>query len=62
VARECGPDGQELLTAVRAALAQDLDTPAALALVDDWATATGGDASAPDLVRELVDALLGVSL
>jgi L-cysteine:1D-myo-inositol 2-amino-2-deoxy-alpha-D-glucopyranoside ligase len=62
VARDSGPDGQQLLTAVRAALAHDLDTPAALALVDDWATAAGTDATAPALVRETVDALLGVSL
>jgi L-cysteine:1D-myo-inositol 2-amino-2-deoxy-alpha-D-glucopyranoside ligase len=61
-ARRTGPDGKQLLAAVRAALAQDLDTPAALALVDEWAAADGGDAEAPALVRALADALLGVVL
>jgi L-cysteine:1D-myo-inositol 2-amino-2-deoxy-alpha-D-glucopyranoside ligase len=47
-------------------LADDLDTPMALLAVDRWAkdavTTGGRDASAPGLVRDLVDALLGVQL
>ena len=62
VARSSGPDGSALLTAVRLALASDLDTPAALALVDVWCTEEGSDPSAPGLVTALVDALLGVAL
>ena len=62
VQRSAGPSGAELVTAVRAALADDLDTPAALALVDAWCSAEGDDAAAPALVRDLVDALLGVAL
>ena len=62
VGRSAGPDGEQLLIAVRAALAEDLDTPAALALVDAWCAADGTDSGAPALVRDLVDALLGVSL
>ncbi len=62
VARDSGPDGRALLAAVRAALANDLDTPAALAAVDTWCTGDGADGGAPALVREVVDALLGVVL
>jgi L-cysteine:1D-myo-inositol 2-amino-2-deoxy-alpha-D-glucopyranoside ligase len=61
-----GPDGATLLDAVRERLADDLDTPAALALVDRWAEAAvsgdGGDPTAPALVRAAVDALLGIRL
>jgi L-cysteine:1D-myo-inositol 2-amino-2-deoxy-alpha-D-glucopyranoside ligase len=55
-----------VLDRVRARLADDLDTPAALHAVDRWAdeaVARGGPSpSAPALVRDLVDALLGVAL
>ncbi|HYN30692.1 MAG TPA: cysteine--1-D-myo-inosityl 2-amino-2-deoxy-alpha-D-glucopyranoside ligase [Dermatophilaceae bacterium] len=60
------PPADLLLDRVREALADDLDTPRALALVDDWATAAvrrgGRDAEAPGLVSRMVDALLGVRL
>jgi L-cysteine:1D-myo-inositol 2-amino-2-deoxy-alpha-D-glucopyranoside ligase len=62
VRRSAGPDGSVLLAAVRAALADDLDTPRALAAVDAWCAAEGDDRSAPALVRDTVDALLGVAL
>ncbi len=62
VARPSGPSGDALLAQVRAALADDLDTPAALAAVDAWAAAGGDDAAAPALVRDAVDALLGIAL
>jgi L-cysteine:1D-myo-inositol 2-amino-2-deoxy-alpha-D-glucopyranoside ligase len=52
----------ELVTAVRAALADDLDAPQALALIDAWAAEPAGDGSGADLVRDLVDARLGVAL
>jgi L-cysteine:1D-myo-inositol 2-amino-2-deoxy-alpha-D-glucopyranoside ligase len=61
-ARATGPSGEALLAAVRDALAADLDTPAALAAVDAWAAGSGDDAAAPALVRDTVDALLGVRL
>ena len=62
-----------LLAEVRAALANDLDTGAALAAIDRWvdaalatpgddAAAPGDDRSAPALLRDLVDALLGIAL
>ncbi|MEV4708058.1 cysteine--1-D-myo-inosityl 2-amino-2-deoxy-alpha-D-glucopyranoside ligase [Actinoplanes sp. NPDC049316] len=61
-----GPSGRGLLAAVREALHNDLDTPAALALVDAWAEAalsgTGDDAEAPELMSRTVDALLGIRL
>ena len=66
VAAPAGPDGARLLAGLRARLADDLDTPGALALVDAWAEgALAGqrdDPEAPALVRDSVDALLGVRL
>ncbi|PJT49595.1 cysteine--1-D-myo-inosityl 2-amino-2-deoxy-alpha-D-glucopyranoside ligase, partial [Streptomyces albidoflavus] len=51
---------------VRAALADDLDAPAALRAVDAWArlqeTEGGTDEGAPGVVSRTVDALLGVAL
>ena len=61
-----GPSGDQLLSAVRARLVDDLDTPGALAVVDEWADAVlagaGDDPSAPALMAATVDALLGVRL
>jgi L-cysteine:1D-myo-inositol 2-amino-2-deoxy-alpha-D-glucopyranoside ligase len=61
-----GPSGTDLLAAVRTRLSDGLDTPGALAAVDDWADATlAGDRSdpaAPSLVARTVDALLGIAL
>ncbi|RVX42109.1 L-cysteine:1D-myo-inositol 2-amino-2-deoxy-alpha-D-glucopyranoside ligase [Nonomuraea polychroma] len=61
-----GPHAGELLTRVRERLADDLDTPSALAAIDDWVEAalTGGgpDPDAPALVKDLADALLGIAL
>ncbi|NUO57158.1 MAG: cysteine--1-D-myo-inosityl 2-amino-2-deoxy-alpha-D-glucopyranoside ligase, partial [Hamadaea sp.] len=55
-----------LLAGVRTALTDDLDTPKALALVDEWVdgalSGEGDDADAPDLMSSTVDALLGVYL
>jgi L-cysteine:1D-myo-inositol 2-amino-2-deoxy-alpha-D-glucopyranoside ligase len=66
VRQPAGPTAKPVLEQVRHLLADDLDAPAALAVVDRWADATlragGSDGSAPALVRDLVDALLGVAL
>ena len=66
VSAPTGPSGAALLAGVRARLAEDLDTPGALALVDGWADSalagTGADRAAPALVADAVDALLGVRL
>ena len=60
--RERGPSGQALVADVRRALADDLDTPSALELVDRWCAAEGADDQAPAVVEDVVDALLGVRL
>ena len=61
-----GPDGGDLVAALRSRLADDLDTPGALTVVDQWAEAAlvgeGPDRSAPGLVSTAVDALLGIDL
>ncbi len=62
-----GPDAAPVLDGVRAAVADDLDTPRALAVVDAWAqTALTGagpvDEGAPGVVARTVDALLGVRM
>ena len=66
------PAGAVLIT-VRERLADDLDTPGALAAVDAWAAASLAGAEAtdvaddwdeqsPTVVGDLVDALLGIAL
>lgn len=62
-----GPDAAPVLAGVRAAVADDLDTPRALAVVDAWARdALAGGApvheGAPGVVARTVDALLGVRM
>ena len=56
---------RDVLAGVREHLARDLDAPAALAVVDDWASRVLGGAPGPhggELVRDTVDALLGIAL
>jgi L-cysteine:1D-myo-inositol 2-amino-2-deoxy-alpha-D-glucopyranoside ligase len=61
-----GPAFDQLAAGVRARLADDLDAPGALSLLDDWATVanegSGGDERSPEQVRVLLDTLLGVDL
>ncbi len=61
-----GPDASAALAEIRAALAEDLDAPRALAAVDSWASTSltlGGDVEgAPGVLARAVDALLGVRL
>jgi L-cysteine:1D-myo-inositol 2-amino-2-deoxy-alpha-D-glucopyranoside ligase len=52
----------DLAHAVRTALAHDLDAPAALAAVDAWAAKASGDGTGEALLRDLLDARLGVLL
>ena len=56
----------DTIARVRQHLADDLDTPKALAALDAWAQFAvdrgGDDASAPGLFADAVDALLGVPL
>lgn len=61
-----GPSAEAFLATLRARLADDLDTPGALALADSWAEAAlvgaGDDPAAPALFTRALDALLGVRL
>ena len=60
------PDAADVIARLRRYLADDLDTPKALAALDGWATDAleygGHDAEAPRAVATAVDALLGVDL
>ncbi|MFK3985239.1 cysteine--1-D-myo-inosityl 2-amino-2-deoxy-alpha-D-glucopyranoside ligase [Micromonospora sp. NPDC050397] len=61
-----GPSGVDLLADVRARLADDLDTPGALAAIDAWADGAlagqGTDTDAPALFATVTDTLLGIRL
>lgn len=61
-----GPDATDVIARVRQYLADDLNTPKALAALDGWTTDAldygGHDTAAPRLVATAVDALLGVAL
>ncbi|GLZ37325.1 cysteine--1-D-myo-inosityl 2-amino-2-deoxy-alpha-D-glucopyranoside ligase [Actinokineospora sp. NBRC 105648] len=61
-----GADAEPLIARLRDHLADDLDTPRAIAAVDAWAEQTlagnGRDEAAPAAVRAALDALLGVAL
>ncbi|MEY3734688.1 MAG: putative ATP-dependent L-cysteine-D-myo-inosityl 2-amino-2-deoxy-alpha-D-glucopyranoside ligase, partial [Actinomycetota bacterium] len=65
-ALSAGPSAEALLAAMRSAIADDLDTPAALAAVDryvaDALTRGGSDPDGPSAMARAVDALLGVDL
>src|SRR6516164_10164357 len=63
------PAADSVLAALRERIADDLDAPGALAVVDRWASAIRGAAALPpgmaasaELVRDTVDALLGIAL
>ncbi|MBW8766280.1 MAG: cysteine--1-D-myo-inosityl 2-amino-2-deoxy-alpha-D-glucopyranoside ligase [Geodermatophilales bacterium] len=67
VARDAGAPAAGVLAGLRERLADDLDSPGAIALVDEWAAATlAGDGEqedgAPAIVGDAVDALLGVAV
>ena len=66
VALPAGPDAAVTVDRLREHLADDLDTPKALAAIDAWVddalTRRGDDPGAPAALRTAVDALLGVSL
>ena len=66
LSREHGPAADDTIAAIRRALANDLDAPAALAAVDRWVdeqlSRGGDDASGPGLCARALDALLGISI
>ncbi len=51
-----------LVRDVREAMADDLDAPAAVAAVDAWAAGSHGDGTGAEVVRDLLDARLGLLL
>jgi L-cysteine:1D-myo-inositol 2-amino-2-deoxy-alpha-D-glucopyranoside ligase len=59
-----GTAGRELLAAVRERIAEDLDAPGALRVVDEWAAAAldGGAAGSGPLAAAALDAILGIAL
>jgi len=61
-----GPAGDDVIGRLRTYLADDLDTPKALAAIDGWATDAltygGHDTSTSAAIRSAVDTLLGVAL
>lgn len=61
-----GPDATDVIARVRQYLADDLNTPKALAALDGWSTDAleygGHDAEAPRRVATAIDALLGVAV
>ncbi|MGW4500615.1 cysteine--1-D-myo-inosityl 2-amino-2-deoxy-alpha-D-glucopyranoside ligase [Micromonospora sp. NPDC004336] len=65
-AAPAGAAGEAFLAGVRARLADDLDSPGAVALADQWAEATlagaADDPVAPALFTNTLDALLGLRL
>ncbi|MGZ8714900.1 MAG: cysteine--1-D-myo-inosityl 2-amino-2-deoxy-alpha-D-glucopyranoside ligase, partial [Mycobacterium sp.] len=66
VALPAGPDAGDVMARVRRYLADDLDTPKAIAALDGWTTDAltygGHDPQAPQVVATAVDTLLGVKL
>jgi L-cysteine:1D-myo-inositol 2-amino-2-deoxy-alpha-D-glucopyranoside ligase len=66
MAMSAGPDAADVIGRLRRYLADDLDTPMALAAIDGWVTDAleygGHDASAPAALATAVDALLGVTV
>jgi L-cysteine:1D-myo-inositol 2-amino-2-deoxy-alpha-D-glucopyranoside ligase len=67
---DSGPAAATMLAAIRERLADDLDAPGALAVMDSWAAAVTADDAAVSgdsrgsgkLIRDAADALLGVAL
>jgi len=59
-----GPSAQGVLVGIREHVADDLDTPGALAVVDAWASRAlehgGSDLGAPGLVARAIDRILGI--
>jgi L-cysteine:1D-myo-inositol 2-amino-2-deoxy-alpha-D-glucopyranoside ligase len=65
LSRPAGPDATETIWRMREALANDLDSPAALQAVDDWCSLPrlGSDGPGePGVVSRAIDALLGIAI
>ncbi len=61
VRRPATPPAAELVAAIRKSLAEDLNAPAAIAAIDDWASGEGHDQGG-EQVAEAIDALLGINV
>ena len=62
-AEPAGAPAAAALAEMRAGLADDLDTTRAIAAIDQWADAADRtDSAAPNVIRDAVDALLGIAL
>src|SRR3954454_21078502 len=59
-ARDAAPPAAPVVEDIRAALADGLRTPDALAVIDAWTATAGEDVKAPARVAAAVDALLGI--
>ncbi|RFD23837.1 cysteine--1-D-myo-inosityl 2-amino-2-deoxy-alpha-D-glucopyranoside ligase [Mycobacterium uberis] len=66
VSMPAGPDVADVIARVRGYLADDLDTPKAIAALDGWVTDAleygGHDTAAPKLLATAIDTLLGVDV
>lgn len=65
LSRPGGPDATHTLWRIRSALANDLDSPAALKAVDDWCALPRHESDKPGepgVVSRAVDALLGIAI
>ena len=62
LARDTTPDVGQLVSDLRSALSQDLDSPAALDFVDQWANTSGDDLTGSQRAADAINALLGVRL
>jgi len=66
LSRPAGPDASETIWKIRSALANDLDSPAALAAVDEWCSLPRGGSedkpSEPGIIARAIDALLGIAI
>lgn len=65
LSRPSGPAATETIWKIRSALANDLDSPAALKAVDDWCSLPRTEtdqASEPGLISRAIDALLGIAV
>lgn len=66
VSLSAAPPAEATIARLRDHLTDDLDTPGALAALDAWADDAlrrdGDDPTAPELIRDAVDALLGIAL
>jgi L-cysteine:1D-myo-inositol 2-amino-2-deoxy-alpha-D-glucopyranoside ligase len=62
VARRSAPDASAFIGRIRGALRNDLNSPLALQVMDEWVASAGESAGAGQQMASAVDALLGIDL